>query len=242
MQGAIARRAVDAWLTGLSPDTDLNDRESRERFRWANDGWEVEFSAIPIPREHRGRPDHRPIGIYADGEAGVIDDAPSIRSALDSKASAYGALDRPLILAAGTFIWDHDKQHSSNATFGHLAVQAWEDEGGVRHRQSIRRPDGFFGAPPDWSHRDVSAVLHVNQLQPSHFQGAEVTLWHHPAATLPLPIDIGIPAQIMRLDGTEMWEVDSAVEAVEHFEVPAVWPVGDAFPDRVDGTSGSEER
>lgn len=180
--GRRARALIERWLDGLEPDEVSYEHLRREPFRWSEDGWVAEFSAIPISPEHRGRPDHRAMGVYADGDVEFIDDAPVIQAALSTKAKKYAGLDRPLIIALGTYIWDRDLWHSTNALYGHAAVTWWENTDGTRGHARIRQPDGFFGVPPSWNNEHVAAVLHVNQLQPHHLHRAEVALWPHPAA------------------------------------------------------------
>lgn len=232
VRGRLVRRNIEQWLGGLDPDKVSYDLDERETFRWEADGWEAEFSAIPVPPEHRGRLDHRPIGVYADGGVHFIDDAPAIRSALASKSIAYGELDRPLIVALGTYIWDRDRWHSMNALYGHAAVTWSEGPDGTIEHAGTRRPDGFFGTPNRWRNQAVSAVLHVNQLQPHHLQQAEVTLWPHPAARDQLHALVGrIPATAVRPSGGgALQEISPSIDAAGHFGLPDPWPVGEAFP------------
>jgi len=229
--GKAVRGKIDAWLATLPLDAEHDDYESRERFRWAEDGWEAEFSVIRISAQYRGRPNHRSIGAYADGEVEWIDDATSIKASLRSKARAYGELDLPLVLSVGTFIWDRDRWHATNAFFGHEAIQWHEDDDGQFHTRVIRHPDGFFGAPPEWANEQVAAVLHINQLQPHRPHRAEVNLWHHPSPTSQLPPDLGIPSRILRLDGARIDEAQSSVPSEQHLGLPDEWPIGEAWPD-----------
>lgn len=226
------RREIEQWLTGLDPDTVTYDLDRREEYRWAADGWEVTFSAIPVSSEHRGKSDHRPIGVYADGEVEVIDDAPTIRAALDRKATAYGDLDHPLVIAVGTYIWDHDRWHSTNALYGRAAITWWKDADGKSQTASIRQPDGFYGIPGRWENRGVAAVLHVNQFQPQHLQRADLTLWPHPGALH----DVGslankIPIDLVELTGGVLAVAPSSLDPAAFFGLTEPWPQGKAFPD-----------
>ncbi|OHT79227.1 hypothetical protein BKG69_12520 [Mycobacteroides chelonae] len=231
-KGRKARRQVERWLATLDPDEVTYDRDSRSRFRWALDGWEVEFSSIPIPAENRGRPNHRIIGIYADTDAHFEDDAPTIRSALAGKATAYGALDKPLIIAIGTYIWDTDRWHSANALYGTSALTWVAGEDVSAEPIPTRMPDGFFGTVGQWSNRGVGAILHINQLQPHHVQRAEATLWFHPAGSGALNSLAGrIPATAMLPSSGTVHEIPPEVHPNTYFDLPDPWPIGDAFPD-----------
>ena len=229
--GKRVRRELERWLDRLDPDNTTYDLDHRETYRWQAEGWSAEFSAIPITREHRGRSDHRAIGVYADGGVSFIDDAPTIQSALDVKATAYGQLDQPLVIALGTYIWDRDRWHSTNALYGRAAVTWWEDEKGVVRQAETRQPDGFFGTPPDWANGNVAAVLHVNQLQPTHVHRTELTLWPHPQRAEEMaPLAKRIPAVSVGVSEGRLQTEDPPVDSSMHFSLPNPWPAGEAFP------------
>jgi hypothetical protein len=231
-KGTAARSAVESWLDSLDPDQVHYGGDDRETFVWSRDGWEARFSAIPISKEHRGRLNHRAIGVYADGDVEWIDHAPAIRSALASKAGAYGLTDRPLVIALGTFLWDRDRWHATNALYGQAAVTVWEDDFGEVHSADIRRPDGYFGSPPNWANTSVAGVLHVNQLQPHHLHGAEVTLWPHPAQPDQLNGLVSrIPAVKVAPRNGRLAMTEVSVDPLKLFDLPDPWPAGEAFPD-----------
>ncbi|WP_027863056.1 hypothetical protein [Marmoricola sp. URHB0036] len=230
-KGAAARRVIDAWLNTLDPDQVHYDGPNRESFVWERDGWEAEFSAIPISKEHRGRPDHRALGVYADGDVEWIDNAPSMQSALRSKANAYGDTGHPLIVALGTYIWDRDRWHATNALYGRAGVTWWENGKGEVHTTEVRQPDGYFGIPPDWANASVAAVLHVNQLQPHHLHSAEVTLWPHPTQQDRLDgLANRIPATTVTADDSRLAATNAPVDPFKYFDLPDPWPAGEAFP------------
>jgi hypothetical protein len=230
LRGTVVRDAVDRWLSSLDPDRLSWERSSQEPFRWAKDGWEVQFTALPVSPQHRGKPDHRPLGIYADLAASFDDDGAIIRNAVAAKAGRYGVGDVPLVVAVGTFIWDHDHWDSTNAFYGHdvlvLNDMGPEAVAGTRTRSS----DGYFGVPPLWRNEKVAAILHVNQLQPHHVQRAEMTLWPHPASTRLPSLPSRIPGSAIRFDAGELAVSPPPFGAREHFALSEPWPDGDAFP------------
>jgi hypothetical protein len=231
-RGRHARALIERWLAGLDPDEVSYEHLRREPFRWSEDGWVAEFSAIPISPEHRGRLDHRAIGVYADGDVEFIDDAPAMKAALTTKAKKYAGLDRPLIIALGTYIWDRDHWHSTNALYGHAAVTWWENTDGTTGHAQTRRPDGFFGGPPSWENEQVAAILHVNQLQPQHLHRAEVTLWPHPASPYRWDaLSKRIPTATVRPAESALEMSPPVLSASQYFGLPEPWPVGEPFPD-----------
>lgn len=226
-KGRQVRAAVEQWLAGLG--SDKASYGSEQRFSWERDGWEAEFSAIPIPAENRGKPNHRIIGVYGDAEASFSDDASIIRTALGTKTNAYGALDHPLIIALGTYIWDNDRSDSTDALYGRSAFM-WAE--GVHEIQGVRLRDGFFGTPDHWTNQGAAAVLHINQLQPYHLQRAEVSLWPHPAEADSFVNSLAgrIPAVVMRVSEGRIEPIPSGVKPGVFFGLPDPWPTGEAFP------------
>jgi len=229
---ASARLRADlrGWLAQLDPDgiPDLDHAPTRT---WQHDGWSATFRAIPKKPDARGvRPHDRAIGVFGHGEAGIIDDAPAIRKALAAKHHSYGDLGAPFLIAVGTYIFDTDRWHSTNAMYGGLGVQLEESPGGELLSREVRGPDGYFGTAPDWRHNNVSGVLLVNQLMPYNVHRAEATLWRHPHATHPLPEDLGLPAESMVLQQGALNSIKSPVTADNFFGLPDPWPPGEPWP------------
>ena len=174
------RADLRRWLAELDPDAPW-DLESAPARQWQHDGWSLTFKPIPKKPEARGRrANNRAIGVYGHTGVDWIDDAPAIRKALTTKHHEYGALDAPFVITVGPYIHDRDRWHTTNAMYGAVAVELSEGPDGEMTTRQIRQPDGYFGVPPGWQHRNVSGVLLVNQLMPYNLQRAEVTLWRHP--------------------------------------------------------------
>jgi hypothetical protein len=118
---------------------------------------------------------------------------------LTTKHHEYGDLDVPFVIAVGTYIHDRERWHTTDAMYGALAVELSEGPDGEMVTREIRQPDGYFGVPPEWQHRNVSGVLRVNQLMPYYVQRAEVTLWRHPNPVHALPDELGVPGDAVAL-------------------------------------------
>lgn len=225
------RKDLRRWLGELDPDAPWVGKEAPTR-RWKHDGWAVTFRAIPKKPEARGtKLNDRAIGVYGHTGVDFINDAPAIKKALMAKHREYGDLGAPFIVAVGTYSHDTDRWHSSNALYGHIAVQIGEAPDGSTVTEEVRQPDGFFGTPPEWTNRNVSGVLLVNQLMPYHVQRAETTLWRHPNPDHELPEAIGLPGDTVTLAESTL-NVDSALmRADDFFGLPDPWPPGDAWPE-----------
>jgi hypothetical protein len=230
--GAARLRAdLRRWLSRLAPDVPW-DLATAPVYRWGRQGWSITFRAIPLAPDKRGlRPNHRAIGVYGHAPVQFIDHAPAIRKAVMSKHHQYGDLDAPFVVAVGTYIHETDRWHTTNAMYGALAFQLGRDATGETVTRPFRCDDGYFGAPPQWQHRNVSGVLIVNQLMPSHVQRADVAMWRHPDPLHPLPQNLGLPAHNLTpaTDGT-LNDTPPAPTAEEFFGLPSPWPPGEPWP------------
>jgi hypothetical protein len=219
------RSELKRWLAKIDPDTVI-DYTNAPRFRWERQGWVAEFSAVPLRSDARGqdREDRRAIAVYADQEAGWVDDANLITKALGTKHREYGTLDKPFLIAIGLFIFDADRWHAMNAFFGHERLV-------FDSARAYREGDGYFGSPPRWQNTNVSGVLLVNQLQPYHAHKADVSLWIHPGAEHELP-DAEWPGDSMTLVNDRVITTPAAVAASDLFGLEEPWPPGEAWRSR----------
>ena len=86
------RRDLSDWLSSLDPDTvaqdvEKNGHEKIPSMTWKHDGWCVEFEAIPIKPEKRGK-GQRVIGVLSGGARWVNVWEP-IRDAVRSKGGRW---------------------------------------------------------------------------------------------------------------------------------------------------------
>jgi hypothetical protein len=195
------RDRIRRWLAHLDPDAvDTEDLPART---FEQDGWSVTVEAMPIKSENRGNV-RRSIGIYAHDEARWIDDGAKLVTALKSKASRYGHLDAPFVIAVGTNSFDEDDEDVCNALYGSVScVVGGLGPGEEVTSRGIRNPDGYFGSPGAWKNRRVSAVLIVDQLPLHDPTGARVALWVHPDPLHPLPSEPMFPGVIHEWNGQE---------------------------------------
>lgn len=221
------KSAIRSWLGTLDPAAH-GDIHDRPRFEWVSDGWMVSLTALPRPAGSRSHGTQRLIGVFPMN-VGFVDDSTPIKRALARKHSAYGKLPEPLVIAVGVYNFDRDRWGTANALWGHEAVQIsvddTNDEGTL-----IRKPDGYFGTTGAWRHDNISGVLVVNQLQPTHFPTADVTLWLHPAPARKLTVDVGLPVDVIALVGDRLVTTEPAISAQQFFDLPEPWPPGEGFP------------
>jgi hypothetical protein len=151
-----------------------------------------------------------------------------IRTAVEGKATKYGALELPLVVAVN--IMDDFCEYDDvwNALFGEEQLVAirqadgqWQDEWGPRV------PNGAWRGRSGPRNTLVSAVVVTHQLSPSNLRTHAVELIHNPWATHPLPaeslhlvqrtVDV-TDGRIHHRDGTS---------AADILAVPEPWPVLD---------------
>jgi len=104
---------LERWLAGRDP---VELRQAIDRgdeppeCRLTSGGWVIAIEATPVRADMPLRPDERLVGSSLEGVA-TLDDARPLRGSLKHKATHYGALDAPYVVAAlcvGTFVTDHD--------------------------------------------------------------------------------------------------------------------------------------
>lgn len=115
---------LDRWIAPLDPDEVLAAHAAGKGLpttRLSFSGWEVECNAIPVGPDHRDDPEHVVLGTYGEG-FNVIDDARPLRRKLKDKATHYGELEHPYVIAllcAGDFAEDTD---IADALFGSMSL------------------------------------------------------------------------------------------------------------------------
>ena len=170
------RSTVEDWLNGYPPE-EADTLAARLRSR-RDDQHLAAFFELLLHRLLRAlghrilavepklphtwkSPDFLLEGFYLEGIAAQGD----LHAVLKRKASRYGALDLPLV----------------------VAVNCPDDEAGLR-----RALDDLWLGPRGPQRRTLSAVLAVEQADPWTFRDSRLRLLRHPAAEHPLPeVDLG---------------------------------------------------
>jgi hypothetical protein len=232
------RPRLEAWLKALDYDAIRQAADTGTlfrspevpRFRWEDSGWRVEF--LPIPKhEARGKPGLRPIGIHAPTVA-FVDECSPIRKAVIDKATAYGQLDMPYVVAVGVHELMPDDIDVTNALFGReqVAIRTYED--GRLETFPARARDGAWIGPRGVQHRRVSGVLTALRLRPWTVATTMPTLWYHPAAAHELVVR-NAPwreAVVDRSTGQLSFR-EPAIHVADFFDLDDDWPGPEpAFP------------
>jgi hypothetical protein len=209
------KRALLQWVNALPPD---DTAIGKPPFVYDEHGLRVVVR--PFPR--RNRPGTgRSIGVrhFPVQEVTVDED---IRAALEKKASRYGDLDHPYLVAVNALGLFHREDEALDALFGttYTAVSQFTD--GTFRTDERRKPDGIWFGPQGPRRKGLSAVLSTEQIDPWNFAARRARLICNPWSTAPLPsISLGVDEfnlvddAFRRTDGTIMGSI---------FGLPEGWP------------------
>lgn len=179
--------AVERWLATLDWETErarINDSR-RDPVHLEVRGTHLFVAPWPRAPEVRGDPTFQTIATYP-GQGGVLNEPPMILDDLRDKASKFGQLDKPYVIAIlclRDFVTESDVEQ---ALFGPEVVTVTVGpEGPIGDARLDRQPRGF------WQHDErkratrVSAVLSAIHLNPWSLTRAVPRLWLNPWAARP---------------------------------------------------------
>ena len=150
-----------------------------------------------------------------------------IRAAIEGKATKYGNLDRPLIVAVNVLDDFCDDGDIRNALFGdEQLVFIRQPDGHYSHEWGRRAGNGaWLGRNP--RNTLVSAVSITHNLSPSTLRSTAVRLIHNPWAMNPLAMGVlRIPQTTISLPDGQLHQHDGTHHA-DLLAIPDPWPVPD---------------
>jgi hypothetical protein len=190
------------------------------RWSFQERDWVIEFLATPKPREKRGKMLTTSVGFKLEGSK-WINPRRSIIEAVEAKASKYGDLDLPFVVAVncleeadpnldvftafyGDELWTANVQTGEATFHGFKRDGVWMGKGGP---QNLR----------------VSAVLVGYPVLAWNFTRAPLWLYHHPFAAKPyIGLLTALPqvrressGKVVRIAGASLGEI---------FDLPREWP------------------
>ena len=181
-------------LSSLDPDEvtkqfEQGGLEALPHWNWEHDGWQITFFPLPKKPEARGKPSVRPIGLQIHG-ACFLTPHVGIRKSIQDKASKYGKIDLPYIVAINVINeFGIDEIDISNALFGEEQVTIIFRGNNVIEQKPNRKPNGAWYGPNGPQNKRVSAALIAVNLTPWNIAKVTPVLWHNPWANYPLPPD-----------------------------------------------------
>jgi hypothetical protein len=225
------RRALVAWLESLDPD-DVDAAPGGwpavEPLRWDADGWSLRFRPIPKSPGHRGQ-GGRAIGVNTDNPIRVLDTSSGLRAAIKEKASRYGRLDLPYVIAVLNVDDFANPWDIVDALYGTVSYRFDASPGAERDPQPFRQLDGPWMSPSGPTNTRVSAVLTAANISPPIVARIAPHVWLNPWAARPLQDRLAWRTSHIK-DGI-LVDTDADAEPFDLLNLPADWPgPEDPFP------------
>lgn len=161
----------------LSVFSELGAIDNLPKWTYRENDLEVEFGVIPVSRESRANPDHRPIGIYPPGGTRVGGSDGAIRDKIIKKAGKYGGLGCPFVIAVNCLsVWGTHKRDEIRALFGTEEPDFSNSEGELRLRG---KPNGAWYSSSGPTYTRVSGVI-LTRVFPWNLPKADATFYLNP--------------------------------------------------------------
>ena len=190
-----------------------------------HDGWNVTFQAIPKSPKARGKQGIRPIGIRFFGFQECKEDE-WIRNAIKEKATKYGNLDLPYIIAINVLsIFSNDDHMVMDALFGDEGVTFYHLPTGGSDHELTRAPNGAFLGPQGPQNTRVSGVIICSDLLWGNIVKINPVLWHNPWASFPFKQDRWALSQHVPNPDKTRIELKPGEKAGDLFGLAEDWPI-----------------
>lgn len=154
-------RGLRSWISSLPTD---ETAKSTPPFIWDESDVKISVNACT-----RNKPDGkgRAIGIQRTPVM-RIDPSQEIRPALKKKATRYGKLEHPYLVALNTLSIHHSELAVIDALLGTPYVEISKGTDGEEIIKNLRRPDGIWYGPPDGQPQNthMSGVLTFMRIDP----------------------------------------------------------------------------
>ena len=143
------------------------------------------FEIQPVPRETPGDQGQRAIGMLGLAVAVMVEPHVAIKGAIQRKASRYGNLGKPYIVAVNSLSEFAGGGSVATALFSHGGAACYR-VGDELHWREYRNRDGAWHGPCGAQNTRVSAVLSVGRLSPGNLARRRMQLSFNPWARYPL--------------------------------------------------------
>lgn len=215
-------RDITEWLDSLDPDAPGLPR----RVRWPYGDWLIELT--PMAKKKHARGDYREhgelIGIYPM-EAGFSDVAQRMRDKLSAKATRYGRLDLPYLVALATnSVFSVGEEEVARALLGPEQVRV-PLEGDVA-TEVFRARDGLLMSRGGPRHTRVSGFVLVSNLAPTHLSLAKPEVWLNPWTPPERRFEGNLPWQHVAIDPSTgvLTRGPAVFDPMDFFGLPSDWP------------------
>ena len=218
------RGKLSAWLSSLDPDAvaqdvEENGHEKIPRITWEHEGWCIEFEAIPIKPEKRGK-GQRVIGILSGGARWVNVWEP-IRDAVRAKGGRYGELKKPFIVAINVDGHALDRIDEMQALFGQeeYVFNRANPDGQPEMR---RAPNGAWFGPKGPQYTRVSGAWIFGGVNPWNLVTRKNMLYFNPWAQFSIPATFQTVNYAKAVNGKMEWIEGESLSTL--LGLPESWP------------------
>ncbi|RMF72363.1 MAG: hypothetical protein D6738_11415 [Acidobacteria bacterium] len=156
-------------------------------------------------------------------EVEILESHKAIRAAVCNKATRYGPLDLPYVIAVNVIAEHVDTSDIMNALFGKEYVEIRRNADGSLDQSCGRKRDGAWFGPTGPRNTRVSAALIANNLAEWTIHQSPVLI-HNPFAAKPLPIKLWPLPQLVPDERRERLVDRSGVDVADLLDLPRPWP------------------
>jgi hypothetical protein len=203
--GALQRQ-LQEWLDSLDVEEleallPVRRQQDLPAFVWSNGGWRLVFTPW-VKSTTNEKTTRLPTLVGSIFGMTLSRDRDAIQRAMKRKASRYGRLDRPLVVA---LLCNHvfvDDEDVVNALYGSTGVRiTMTGAGEIIGQEPVRNRDGLWRGPlPRPSHTTMSALMLCRQLFPASILSSKPKIWLHPEPRHALGVKLPFPSVSLDLD------------------------------------------
>lgn len=217
IRGRHLRGALATWIANL-PDSD----EAKNVPPFVYEAFGAKFSIeAPFRKNQRDRPDDRAIGVRSlEPYWGTPGDG--VRESVEKKASKYGELDAPYIVAVNATGEYQSEEDAIDALLGSPCVIIRQFDDGRRETKEGRNPDGVWLGRHGPRNTRLSAVLFTKRFSPWSVELRRALLVRSPWADKPLAAAPLRVDELNPVDGRFVKSEGSALGTI--FSLHEGWP------------------
>ncbi len=209
-------------LDKLNPDYIAKLQESKvPQWTYEHDGWQIDFYPIPKSPKSRGKLGIRPIAIHST-EAHFLDTKSAIRNVIIKKASSYGDLDLPYVIAVNCLGECVEKIDIMEALFGKEQYIFHVGESKLDEPTMARAPDGVWISKSGPRYTRISAVLVVYPVTHHNIPRTPICIYHNPWAKRKYTSQLTRLPQAIPQDGKMKWLDGESLGTI--FNLSNEWP------------------
>jgi len=230
------RTALERWLPTLDPDAvaanmKSDGLEDLPTLKVEEEDWEVTFQAIPKSPQLRGKPGIRPIGLRSIPFHQCNEDD-WIRNAIKEKATKYGNLNLPYVIAVNVLsVFSNEPHMIMDALFGDEQITSYFAPNGKTHDELTRASNGVLRGREGPHNTRVSGIVILSDLLWGNIAKTNPVLWHNPWASRPLDSGLWPFPQWVLNESKSKIVPKTGRNAGDFFGLPEEWPIVDGEED-----------